>query len=118
MPSRRHEEYLRRNACKVLAKECARSPAKKGQVDALLDLRIQVIEPWKRVIIGLLSIGALTGAVLLFVDGAFWLGLMLLIVSLLLLAVAINGVKKTLRSAFDGLDVVELVGGLVDLIDV
>lgn len=110
-----HQRHLERIALREAQKAIARHAGDTPlRLESLAQLRIQTVEPWKRIVLSVPALALLVAGVGFCVNGPLWLGLLLGIAGLALLAIAVIGRRKTIHSALDGIDIALLFEGLFD----
>ena len=118
MSRQSHEEFLKRSARLAVTKERERRDKERWSVDEVRKLKIQTVEPWKRVVYGFLGITTAVGGALTFSEKNRGLGALLIVVSLVLMFVATFGVKRSVEAVCNSVDVLEGLSGIVDIFDV
>ena len=113
-----HKRFLEQSARRAATRAKNRAGRKALTIQDVRQLKIQTVEPWKRVVLfvfGVLFGGA--GVVTLTEDIA-WVGGLLLVVAFALISIALIGRKKTIERVLDVIDVGDILSGIVDLIDI
>ena len=118
MSRQSHEEFLKRSVRQTLARERERRDKEHWSVDEVRKLKIQTVEPWKRVVYGFLGLTTAVGGMLTFNEKNRVLGVVLILVSLVLMVVATFGIKKSVDAVINSIDLVDIVSGVVDIFDV
>ena len=69
-----HRKYLENAALREAQKAIARKGRENFSRDELLRLRIQIVEPWKRIVLGLLGLVLSGISIASFLQGPSWAG--------------------------------------------
>jgi hypothetical protein len=117
MSRQSHEEFLKRSVRQTLIRERERRDKAHWSVDEVRQLKIQTVEPWKRVVYGFLGLTTAMGGVLTLSEKNRAIGIVMLVVSLMLMFVAAFGIKKSVEAVFNAIDLADLVSGIVDVFD-
>jgi hypothetical protein len=112
-----HREFLKRSAQRTLARERERRHKERWSAQEVRRLKIQTVEPWKRIILAVLGAAATAGGFVALSNDEPALGIALFVVALLLFLVAAYGIRKTIEGLTDSIDVVDFIGGIVDIFD-
>ena len=114
MSGESHKRYLEQVALREAQKALDKN--KRGSLSwaSLGQLRIQTIEPWKRVLMAAIALSFLGAGIVAIRNGFFWAGVLLSAIGLGLLLFAGLGRKKTIDAALDGVDVIHLAAELFD----
>ena len=109
-----HKRYLEQVALREAQKALDKN--KPGSLNRVSfgQLRIQTVEPWKRVLVAAIALSFLGAAIVAICVGFFWAGVFLSATGLGLLLFAGLGRKKTIDAALDGVDVIHLAAQLFD----
>lgn len=115
MPTESHRRYLEKQALREAQKALDRHGADHFRQLDLARLKIQTMEPWKRLLLAFLGLASGPGAYGALIADIRWLsGLLFLLVGGLLLK-GILGSKLTIERALDGIDLSFLLEALIDL---
>jgi hypothetical protein len=108
-----HNRYIQQAALREAQK--ALDNNKPGSLSRVSfgQLRIQTVQPWKRILLGAIALIALGSGVVLIYADSFWAGVFVGAAGLGLLLFAAFGRKKTI-DALDGVDVIHLAAQLFD----
>lgn len=109
-----HKRYLEQAALKAAQKAFDKKAPHPLDRESLGRLRIQTVEPWKRILLGLLSLFFLWPGITLIITEPFWAGVIVTAIGAGLLAFAMLGRKKTIDAALDGIDVIHLAAQFFD----
>lgn len=110
MNSEARQAFLRESARRALARAALRRRKELLQRQDLLELKIQTMEPWKRLFVGFCGLAAAVGAGLMFSENSRTVGLILLVVALLLLVFAWWGLRRSIERVFDQFDLLQVLG--------
>ena len=110
-----HRTFLERSARRTATRAFARSdhPLTK---DELARLRIQTVEPWKRILLSLAGLACCALALVLCLKGSLWPESLLFVPGLALLVFGLRGRKQDIDSAL-GEMAGQLIEGLLTSID-
>lgn len=109
-----HRKYLENAALREAQKAISRAGRENFSKDDLLRLRIQTVEPWKRVALALIGLLLGAAAITAFLKGPHWLGYPIAILAITFLLLALFGRKRTIDAALDSIDILSLTTGLFD----
>lgn len=112
-----HRAFLEQAARKAAAQERARRHQARWTVAELKHLKLQTVEPWKRVILGGAGLATVGGGAWAIHADVDWLGIILIVAGLLLISAALIGRRRTVEAVFESIDVVDLFSGIFDAID-
>ena len=103
-----HERFLKQAALREAQKAIDRHGSDTIKKEDFHQLRIQTVEPWKRII--LFVFGALICGlgVLAIREVTVWLGVLIFLGGIFCLGAALIGKKKTVVAALDGIDLLTL----------
>lgn len=113
-----HEQFLRKSARGSVIRESRRRSGAPLTLDRVRELKVQTMEPWKRVV------SALVGLLFCLAGSFAWnhdvTGLSILLFGLgaIFVLMACFGRKRTMKAILDKVDVGDIVSGIIDLIDV
>lgn len=112
MSAESHRRYLERSALREAQKAIdRRGRAAFGKAD-FAGLRIQTVEPWKRILLASLGVLAGAGGYFVLTDKIGWVSFVLFALGVFLLLAAWLGVRKTVKAALDGVDPFQLFDAL------
>jgi hypothetical protein len=117
MSSESHRQFLERAALREAQRALDRSGSTRISRDDIGSLKIQTVEPWKRVVVGIIATG-LGGGGFALLSEIRWLGVTCIVAGFLLLLVAILGRRKAIDSLVDSVNLLDFVCAVVDAIDV
>jgi len=106
-----HEQFLKQAALREAQKAISRRGGGAFKKEDLYILRIQTLEPWKRVSLFALGIFICGFGVFAMKEFAVWLGVIAILVGVFLAGAAIIGKKRTVVAALDGIDLLTLFEG-------
>ncbi len=112
MSAESHKRYIEQCALREAQKAINRHGRSAFGKEDFAGLRIQTVEPWKRVLLALLGALSAAGGYYALTDDIGWLSLILFTLSLLLLLAALFGVRKTVEAALDGVDLIQFFDAL------
>jgi hypothetical protein len=110
MSKESHRQYLLLVARREAQAALLRNPG--ASKDDLLALTIQTIEPWKRLIAAVFSIGLLAAGVFLMYTGVSALGPWLLCLGILGLLFSLLGWRKSLDVLSNAIDIGDILDGI------
>jgi len=110
MSKESHRKYLEASARREALKMLQRKPG--IQKDGLRTLKIQTIEPWKRVIAGIISLGLVAFGVYLIRDDSGKIGAWLIFAGIMGLLFSIFGWRKTLDGLSNAIDIGDILDGI------
>jgi hypothetical protein len=100
----RRARYLERAALREAQKALRREGKESFTRDELLQLRIQSVEPWKRIVLGTLGTACSgTGVYVLFEKDAMFGGLFLVVFGIVFLLIGLIGHRKTIESCLEAI---------------
>ena len=108
-----HRAYLEKVALKAAQRAIDRNGGGKLTESQARQLKVQTIEPWKRITIALIgaALGGLSYAC--FHSDIGWLGVILGIGSMATFIIALAGRRKDAAKVFDGLDLLLILDALL-----
>jgi hypothetical protein len=109
-----HRRYLEKAALKEAQKALAKNGRESLNPESFARLRIQTVEPWKRLSLAFTSLLMIGAGVYLLSTGDFWPGVIVISLGLGVLALAVFGSRKTIGSVFDGVDLISLAAETFD----
>lgn len=115
MSDKSHQQYLERNALRAAQKAIDRKGRDGFTKNDFAHLRIQTVEPWKRIILFIPGALSLVAGVFMVLEKNWWAGILLGGIGAVIIFIAILGKKKTIETALDGIDVFTILGGLLDV---
>jgi hypothetical protein len=112
MSTESHKRYLEQRALREAQKAIDRGGRDGFGGGDFARLRIQTVEPWKRVVLG--GTGFLFGSVGIYAlkESADWIAVIFLVLGASCLLASIFGRKQTVEAALDGIDLTYLLDAL------
>ena len=109
-----HRRHLERAALRAAQK--AFDPQKPGTLDrqSFGCLRIQTVEPWKRIVLAAAGALTVTAGVVIMFTARFWTGLILAALGVGLLLFGLLGRRRPINATLDGIDVIHLAAQFFD----
>ena len=108
-----HRAYLERAALKAAQRAIDRKGGGKLTELQARGLKVQTIEPWKRLLIALLGAGLATLSYLSIANDQVTLGVVLAIGSVGLFLIALVGRRRHADAVFDGIDLLEILDAML-----
>lgn len=109
VPHRSRQQYLEQQALQAAQKAIRCSGRQHMDVDDMAMLRIQTVQPWHRVMLGILGLVMLVGGIVSIDSESLWLALPLIGFGVALIVVAIIGRKRTVQSVLDAIDMASIL---------
>lgn len=104
MSAESHKKYIEQQALREAQKAIDRGQSSLRKENCA-NLRVQTLEPWKRVVVALGGLLLIAGGLLVLREDIGWLALLLFAPGTLTILGAIFGIKKTVEAALNGVDV-------------
>lgn len=109
MPSHSRKQYLEQQALKAAQKAIKRSSEKHLDIDGVAMLRIQTVQPWHRILLGIFGLVLLVGGILSVGSESLWLALPLIGFGVAVMVIAMIGRKRTVQSVLDAIDIASIL---------
>lgn len=112
MSAESHRKFLEQRALRAAQKAIDRNGRDRFNKEDFASLRIQTIEPWKRLTLAVFGLAFCATGFLAMKSDRNGLAFFLYVAALLSFSTAIFGVKKTVDGALNGINVADIFDGL------
>jgi len=112
-----HQRFLEESVRRAALRAQRKAPDKTFQLRDVHRIRVQTVEPSKRIVALLLGLAGAGGGFLALSASKTGLGIFLFIASFFLTLTGVFGWKKTIEGLADVIDVGELLSGIFECID-